>query len=839
MTETDGLQLPVGLTEKQFMQQVARLEARMSKMEKANAEKFSRSNKQITQSFKDMDRNIGRHLDRITDASTRAAAGLKGLATSFAGGLVGGIGATMIGGFRRSMRDVLADVASIGDVADRVQIGTEALQGLQHGFRLAGFSANEFNAALTRFTRRIGEAVNGGGPLQTTLDRYRISIRNTNGEMKSQLDLMREVAEVIRRAPTDAEQLAIAQAAFGDVGRRMVNALRGGADGIDDMIRVAQDAGVVLDDEIIRKAEEIDRKFAELGERASAFSKRLIVGIALAGADLAGLRKELDRIFPNEAEGRAIFGDLYDALDGDETLLKAHTDSVRRIAEEFAGLKVSAHDAARQIENMNPVLVALGQTDAADEAQRLAQELRDTIAAFEKGDIEGQAFADRLADIQTDAAAVYDALGEVDRAYFDGVTSRLGNLGSAIAAVRDVALDTAEALAEMGAAGRVGVDASAMGPMQDYLARIRDFKAAEEERNSATSEQLRLQREVEATLKRAADAGVNLTASEVEAAAKAAIAADDARRAADREARSSGRGGSSSGSKSSKEKIGEFEREAKAIRDRAEALEIEAMVFAAVADSSVEYADALEFAAQKARLLAAAQKEGRQITPELEAEIDKLAQSYVTAGLNAEQAAERLERIKGATERGKDALERMFGSIIDGSASAKNAVAQLLAEIAKAQMMRGLMGLPGMGGLATRIGGWLGFAEGGYTGPGGKYEVAGPVHKGEFVFDQDSVRRAGGPAALEGMRQALKRPGYASGGYVGAPAMPRLPSIPAMGRAAASVPQAVNINVNVEGANGDQHVISLVQQGVSMGLRQYDRGLPDRIGQINSKPRWR
>ena len=50
---------------------------------------------------------------------------------------------------------------------------------------------------------------------------------------------------------------------------------------------------------------------------------------------------------------------------------------------------------------------------------------------------------------------------------------------------------------------------------------------------------------------------------------------------------------------------------------------------------------------------------------------------------------------------------------------------------------------------------------------------------------------------------------------------------------------AVNINVNVEGANGDQHVIQLVQQGVSAGLRSYDQGLPDRMSEINSKSRWR
>jgi len=42
-------------------------------------------------------------------------------------------------------------------------------------------------------------------------------------------------------------------------------------------------------------------------------------------------------------------------------------------------------------------------------------------------------------------------------------------------------------------------------------------------------------------------------------------------------------------------------------------------------------------------------------------------------------------------------------------------------------------------GTAVRADGGVGFAFGGYTGDGGKYEVAGPVHRGEFVFDQEKT----------------------------------------------------------------------------------------------------
>lgn len=58
----------------------------------------------------------------------------------------------------------------------------------------------------------------------------------------------------------------------------------------------------------------------------------------------------------------------------------------------------------------------------------------------------------------------------------------------------------------------------------------------------------------------------------------------------------------------------------------------------------------------------------------------------------------------------------------------------------------------------------FGFADGGYTGPGGKYQPAGVVHAGEYVFNAESVRRLG-LGALDNLHR------IASGGF--APRMPR------------------------------------------------------------------
>jgi hypothetical protein len=60
-----------------------------------------------------------------------------------------------------------------------------------------------------------------------------------------------------------------------------------------------------------------------------------------------------------------------------------------------------------------------------------------------------------------------------------------------------------------------------------------------------------------------------------------------------------------------------------------------------------------------------------------------------------------------------------------------------------------------------------GFSEGGFTGPGGKYDPAGLVHRGEVVWSQSDVAAHGGVQQVEAMRRSRGMPGFADGGAVG------------------------------------------------------------------------
>ncbi|MET4618703.1 uncharacterized membrane protein YqaE (UPF0057 family) [Arthrobacter sp. 2762] len=80
-------------------------------------------------------------------------------------------------------------------------------------------------------------------------------------------------------------------------------------------------------------------------------------------------------------------------------------------------------------------------------------------------------------------------------------------------------------------------------------------------------------------------------------------------------------------------------------------------------------------------------------------------------------------------------------------------------------LINGLNSIGGALGLAPlpRVALPPGFSEGGYTGPGAKYQPAGIVHADEFVFTKEQTRRAG-VRNLYAMARVLD--GYATGGLV-------------------------------------------------------------------------
>lgn len=176
----------------------------------------------------------------------------------------------------------------------------------------------------------------------------------------------------------------------------------------------------------------------------------------------------------------------------------------------------------------------------------------------------------------------------------------------------------------------------------------------------------------------------------------------------------------------------------------------------------------------------AARRAGVTITAAQRVEIDGLANSYAVAAERVREAEDRFAAMNELQrEFGQLAIDGISG-LIDGTKSLNDVLGETLKRLAEmvAQAaflgdgpLAGFLGTKsgngGVGGIAGFIGKLFGFAGGGYTGGGGKYQPAGVVHRGEYVFDQAATKRIG-VGNLEAMRRGVL-PGYAGGGLVSGP----------------------------------------------------------------------
>lgn len=105
----------------------------------------------------------------------------------------------------------------------------------------------------------------------------------------------------------------------------------------------------------------------------------------------------------------------------------------------------------------------------------------------------------------------------------------------------------------------------------------------------------------------------------------------------------------------------------------------------------------------------------------------------------------------------------------------------------------------GFTGANTTLGAFLtGKAEGGYSGPGGKYEPRGIYHAGEVIFSQADVARLGGVGNVEAIRTGRRALGNRwSGGPADVVTLPAaaFPSQPASGS---------NVSINVQNYSGQE-----------------------------------
>ncbi|TPN49346.1 phage tail tape measure protein [Mesorhizobium sp. B1-1-7] len=205
------------------------------------------------------------------------------------------------------------------------QMGRDIQQGI--GFSVETFK--DLNVEVTRFgesTKGAGDkAKAGAGKIKTGFDDLGISVKNTDGTLKTNEQLLIAVANAFQKMPDGARKSAVAIKLFGLEGAKLIPLLDKGAAGIEEFKARAAELGIVFTDDQIKSALAFDDALTELQKSASGLLRQ--IGLIFVPAFTTGANAFRDIILRNRAavldfanvalaRGKVLVEDFFAALSG-------------------------------------------------------------------------------------------------------------------------------------------------------------------------------------------------------------------------------------------------------------------------------------------------------------------------------------------------------------------------------------------------------------------------------------------------------------------------------------------------------------------------------------------
>lgn len=636
-------------------------------------------------------------MKKIGEAATQAGAVI-------GAGLAAGATAAAV-----AVKQAIDQADEISKLSQKIGITTEALSGLNVAAQLSDVGIQQLQGGITRLVRAQEDVASGAGNMASLFDAIGVSAVNADGSLRETDKVLRDLADVFQALPDGAAKTALAVDIFGRSGADLIPLLNEGSKGLREYDELAERLGVRLS--------------TETGKAAEDFNDNLtILKIGLQGV----ATQVATELLPDLV-------DLTNQFTATDNKAKDIAESVRSVTTFFGGLADVAAIVKNTIEGVILASIQLGNNlqGLANIANPFEYLLAPLTGSNPVTDAERNF---READTASRMAA--EAFGRAGR--------RITGDDGLPATAPEIEFTTGENVDTAGASGGAGKAARDAKVIEDALReRLKQQRLAAEASNTAAAAD-RSFAEAQRDAAQAADELQRAVDERDRAAADFQITLEDYRAEVE-------------GPLAQAEL--EWKRRQQQLNDLAARGEI----------SQEQLTEALGFTAELRRrdveAIEAQLTPYEQLIADLEAERALLGMSNTEreianalryAGVDAMSAegqaiAENIRLLQEARERIqfsddiRRGFEDTFASIIDGSKSAKDALADLgsyitslIAQRLSEQLVDSLFGKPGTslggGSGGGGIGGFLssalgalfggGRAAGGWVSPGKMYEVA-------------------------------------------------------------------------------------------------------------------
>ena len=211
--------------------------------------------------------------------------------------------AAIAGGAALLTREILRTAQAMDDTiktSRMLSVGVEAFQELKYAAELSGVSTEGLSTSLRYLNQNLYNN-------HKSFDALGLSVKKSNGDLKSAEDMLPEIADKFADMEDGAKKTAVAQEMFGRSGVQMINMLKDGSAGLQEMAQEARNLGIIFDQETAQKAELFNDNLTRLGKTKEGMFTQLTANLLPAFVNLT------DEI-TNASQGASVMDGITEGL---------------------------------------------------------------------------------------------------------------------------------------------------------------------------------------------------------------------------------------------------------------------------------------------------------------------------------------------------------------------------------------------------------------------------------------------------------------------------------------------------------------------------------------------
>jgi lambda family phage tail tape measure protein len=208
-------------------------------------------------------------VDQLRGSMDRLSSTAASLAKTFAAGFIGFQAVQAVGQFAMSIVNAADDM---NDMATKTGLTVEQLSELDYAAKTSGSSIEEVTSAMAKLAVKATDAATGSKSAKIAFEALGISVTDSSGRMKTQLQLFEEVADALNQISDPTLKAAMSVELFGKSGANLLPLIKD----MQSARKEARELGITVSSDFAKASDEFNDNVTKMSALSSSLAKTIL-----------------------------------------------------------------------------------------------------------------------------------------------------------------------------------------------------------------------------------------------------------------------------------------------------------------------------------------------------------------------------------------------------------------------------------------------------------------------------------------------------------------------------------------------------------------------------------